>query len=187
MNLKARKYHALEYFGVWEWHKDEQSIHYHMLMNGIDPTEFTPAIDMRETYVKDGKTIKNKFYGKQIVKKGKPVFNLNLMKFGFTTATRIESNEKTISYITKYITKQFSDRYLPYKEGCRRFINSRELKKPKRLSLDDEQLQKLLEADDSWLNKATNGLDFTSAHIIQELSDNQSLIAYFSASSVNKA
>lgn len=186
-NLKTRKYKNLEYFGVWEWHKDEKAIHYHMLINGIDDVEFTPAIDNRKTYIKNGVEVKNRFFGKQIKQNKKLVYNLNLMKFGFTTATRVGDSAKTISYITKYIVKQFGADYIPYMDRARRYICSASFEKPDKYSLTEKEYLRLSKQPDNWLCSNTNNLDFDNAKIIQEGSDTQNLIVLFENASKNES
>ena len=50
-----------------------------------------------------GKILPNKYYGQQLKSNNKLIYNLSLISFGFTTASRIVDNNKSISYIIKYI------------------------------------------------------------------------------------
>lgn len=74
----------MKYLVVPEQHKDG-AWHFHGLFANVDNLEF----------VDSGK-----------IKKGKRVYNVGNYKFGWSTATQIESLEKAMAYITKYVTKQ---------------------------------------------------------------------------------
>lgn len=59
--------------------------------------------------------------------KGRPVYNVTNFKFGFTTATQIGDSDKSVSYITKYLTK---DKMAKIPKGRKRYWASRGLPKP---------------------------------------------------------
>ena len=82
---------------------------------------------------------KLKFEKSGIVKNGKEVYNINKRSFryGFTTATKIESTEKVSNYITKYITKELVD----MSKGKHRYIYSKNLAKPESETLFEEDLK----------------------------------------------
>ena len=71
---------------------------------------------------------KLKFEKSGIVKNGKEIYNINKrsFKYGFTTATKIESTEKVSNYITKYITKEL----ITMSKGQHRYLYSKNLAKP---------------------------------------------------------
>lgn len=58
--------------------------------------------------------------------KGKKIYNVGNYKFGFSTATHIDDVEKTVSYISKYITKELCD----VTKGKKRYWCSRNVKTP---------------------------------------------------------
>jgi len=91
--IKRLKYlckRELLYIAVPEYHADKQAIHFHVLMNNYQ-----------------GNIVKsvNPYTGKQVIQKGKPVFNIKSYTLGFTNMTYIVHKGKTASYISKYITK----------------------------------------------------------------------------------
>ena len=79
---------------------------------------------------------KLKFENSGIVKNGKEIYNINKrsFKYGFTTATKIESTEKVSNYITKYITKEI----ITMSKGQHRYLYSKNLAKPQRETLFEE-------------------------------------------------
>lgn len=86
LNNVSNRYNV-KYLIIPELHKDG-AIHFHGLLLG--DIKISPA-------VKD-----NNF----IYHNGKQVFNIDSWnKYGFSTVTKIESIQKTASYVTKYITK----------------------------------------------------------------------------------
>ena len=82
---------------------------------------------------------KLKFEKSGIVKNGKEIYNINKrsFKYGFTTATRIESTEKVSNYITKYITKEL----IIMSKGQHRYLCSKNLAKPESETLFEEDLK----------------------------------------------
>ena len=84
-NLQKRKCPNLKYLIVPELHKDGKHYHFHGVLSNCDGLQFA--------------------YSGKDDNKGKPIFNVVNWKWGFTTATRVDSTERVSSYITKYITK----------------------------------------------------------------------------------
>jgi len=82
---------------------------------------------------------KLKFENSGIVKNGKEIYNINKrsFKYGFTTATKIESTEKVSNYITKYITKEL----ITMSKGQHRYLYSKNLAKPQSETLFEEDLK----------------------------------------------
>lgn len=74
-----------------------------------------------------------------IVKNRKEIYNINKrsFKYGFTTATKIESTEKVSNYITKYITKEL----VSMSKGKHRYIYSKNLSKPQSETFFDDDLK----------------------------------------------
>lgn len=83
-NLRQRKSPDMYYLIVPEQHKDG-AWHFHGLIGGCKGLSFVDS-------------------GKKDVK-GKPIYNFEDWKYGFSTATAVEDTEKVSSYISKYITK----------------------------------------------------------------------------------
>lgn len=59
--------------------------------------------------------------------KRRPIYNVINFKVGFSTATQIGDSDKTVSYITKYLTK---DKMAKVPKGKKRYWASRGLPKP---------------------------------------------------------
>lgn len=113
-NLKNRSCPDLKYLIVPELHADGEHYHFHGLISGCDGLKF-------KLWKFD---------------KGNPVFNVVNWKWGYTTATRIQDNNKVSSYITKYITKDV-DVHLSEKN---RYYHSRNCELPiEVLDVSDEQ------------------------------------------------
>lgn len=72
-------------------------------------------------------------------KKGQTIYNLLNFKYGFTTATEIESVQASQYYITKYITKDL----VCVSQGKRRYWCSKNLKRPLEyeLLMDNDELK----------------------------------------------
>lgn len=72
---------------------------------------------------------------------GKVIYNVGNYKAGFSTATRVESNERVVKYVTKYITKELCSVVFNRK----RYWTSRNLNTAEtvELVLDPEQLAEL--------------------------------------------
>lgn len=83
-NTKKRDSPKLQYIIVPEFHKDKKAIHFHALINNLNPKHL---IDSKK------KINKRKAY------------NINNYRSGFSTAIKIDNHAKVSSYIRKYITK----------------------------------------------------------------------------------
>lgn len=92
----------LIYLGVAEKHKSGR-IHFHFLFKHYSGT----LVDSHR------------------MEKGRIIYNLQNWRYGFSTATRIESLDKTSSYIKKYITKE-----MIIESNKKRYFASKNLKKP---------------------------------------------------------
>ncbi len=81
---------------------------------------------------------KLKFEKGGIVKNGKKIYNINKrsFKYGFTSATKIESTEKVNNYIAKYITKEL----ITMSKGQHRYLYSKNLAEPQSEMLFEEDL-----------------------------------------------
>jgi hypothetical protein len=113
-NLKMRSCPNLKYLIVPELHADGEHYHFHGLIANCDGLKF-------KLWKFD---------------KGNPIFNIVNWKWGFTTASRIQDNNKVSSYITKYITKDV-DVHLAEKN---RYYRSRNCELPvELLDITDEQ------------------------------------------------
>ena len=95
-NIKKRASPDFMYLVVPEFHKDGVNYHFHGLIANIGNLEISDS-------------------GKIDRKSGKAIYNLPLWKWGFSTATKIESNERVTNYLGKYITKDLMNR-LKYKK-----------------------------------------------------------------------
>jgi hypothetical protein len=93
-NLQNSSCPDLKYLIIAELHEDKEHYHFHGLLANCNGLKF-------------------KFW-KVDKKSNKPVFNILNWKWGYTTATQIESTERVSSYITKYITKD-TDKHLAEK------------------------------------------------------------------------
>lgn len=118
------------YLIVPEFHKDKKAIHFHALLNKYR-----------------GRIVKSKHpkTGRQIVQKGKAIFNLAEYNYGFTNMSFIVNKEATARYVTKYVTKDIIDL-----KGQRRYWFSRGLKKPEKLyneDLGDIELETVYEGE----------------------------------------
>lgn len=89
-NIKKRTSPDFKYIVVPELHKDGINYHFHGLIANIGNLEI--------------------FDSGKIDKSGKVIYNLPEWKWGFSTATKIESNERVTNYLGKYITKDLMNR-----------------------------------------------------------------------------
>lgn len=105
---RLRDYHC-KYVLVPERH-DSGRYHFHGLVSGDFPV--TPA--------------RHKITGQLVVdKRGRQMYNIDIFDAGFTTATRIESQDKVSTYMSEYITK---DLCVPKGKKC--YWASRKLARP---------------------------------------------------------
>jgi hypothetical protein len=114
-NLKKRSCPDLKYLIVPELHSDGEHYHFHGLISNCDGLKF-------------------KLW--KVDKNGNPIFNITNWKWGYTTASRIQDNNKVSSYICKYITKDV-DVHLAEKN---RYFHSRNCDMPvELLDVTDEE------------------------------------------------
>lgn len=83
-NLRSRYAPDLKYVLVPELHKDGTHYHFHGLLSNIGNVSLVSS---------------------GVFKKGIEIYNLNNWKYGFSTVSKVQDNNKVASYITKYITK----------------------------------------------------------------------------------
>jgi hypothetical protein len=100
---QQRRKGKFAYLIVPEFHHDDKSLHFHGLFNNY----------------------KGELVDSGIKQKGKNVYNLKSYSLGWSTVTKIKSQEKTSSYIRKYITKD-----MPQLFGENRYWASSGLKLP---------------------------------------------------------
>jgi hypothetical protein len=113
-NMRKRYALDLKYLIIPEMHKDG-AWHFHGLLSNTGSMVFNKAF--------------NRHTGELLeTKRGLQIYNFGNYKYGFSTATAIESTEKASSYVTKYITKEMAVRT----KGVRRFYPSNNLQKPKK-------------------------------------------------------
>lgn len=112
---------GLKYVIIPELHKDG-AIHFHGLFSS----------HLRKL-LKDSGHFQN----------GHRIFNVNNYGYGFTTASVISDNDKTCSYILKYLTKDICQ----FSYGFRKLWRSRNLMKPSvtTYQVDDDGIQKVNE------------------------------------------
>lgn len=89
-NIKKRASPDFKYLVVPELHNDGINYHFHGLIANIGNLDISDS-------------------GK-IDRSGKVIYNLPLWRWGFSTATKIESNERVTNYLGKYITKDLMNR-----------------------------------------------------------------------------
>lgn len=97
--------------------------HFHALMSSLNPQIFDLSGQ------KDNK--------------GRDIYNLGKYKFGWSTATKIGSNERAVKYLTKYITKDS----LQVTKNKKKYWNSKNLLMPvvDKLDLNSIQQKHMLE------------------------------------------
>jgi len=101
---------GFEYILVMEYH-EKGGVHFHGLFSN---------------YQGRFQESKNPHTGKPVIKGGKIVYNLLSWSHGFSTMTEIRDKNKTVSYVTKYITKTFNQTEFA---GKKRYWRSKGLKK----------------------------------------------------------
>lgn len=110
-NLKTNYAPDLKYLIVPELHKDGKKIHFHALIADVGNIKFEFS----------GKVSAGKYiYDIDKCKWGKKIYNMPLWKFGWSTATAVQDNNKVAGYICKYITKDL----LAVTKNKRRFWSS---------------------------------------------------------------
>lgn len=102
-----------------ELHPTSGRFHWHGLLQDIDIFEFQEAINPKTN--------------QSIIRDGRPVYNLNNWKFGFSDCQRLtndEHKEKISSYVSKYITKSLSEGTTSSMYKKPRYISARGMKQP---------------------------------------------------------
>ena len=110
---------GLKYVAVPEYHKDGKSIHFHAIFN---------SSALRLTRARSPT-------GRALCRKGKPIYNLEDVTFGWTTAQYItgeDSHDKVAKYIYKYMGKQMGA-----KIGGRYYLHGGRLQLPVYAYADD--------------------------------------------------
>lgn len=108
---QSLRWYKCQYLIIPEQHKSG-AWHFHGLVKGGLPVKVAVS-------PKTGKCIFDN--------NRRPVYNVTNFDVGFTTATKIGSSEKTVSYLTKYMTK---DKMNKIPKGKKRYWASRGLPKP---------------------------------------------------------
>lgn len=111
-NMRKRYCPDMKYILVPEKH-DDGAWHFHGLMSHVDGLKF------EDSGLKD--------------KKGRIIYNIYKYKYGFTTATKVDDIDCSISYLLKYVTKDlFSESVEDIRLiGKKKFWVSRNLNLPK--------------------------------------------------------
>lgn len=118
----------MTYLLVPEFHKSGQ-LHFHGLIANVDKWKFSEA--------------RNPHTKRLIKKNGLQIYNLDNYKLGFTTISKIQSQEKVSYYISKYATKE-----LITLKNKKRYWYSRNLEKPQTEYLYlENNLSEYLESD----------------------------------------
>lgn len=110
---------GLKYIAVPEYHKDGKSIHFHAIFN-------SSALRLARARSPTGRAL---------CRKGKPIYNLDDVSFGWTTAQYItgeDSQDKVAKYIYKYMGKQMGA-----KIGGRYYLHGGDLRLPVYVYADD--------------------------------------------------
>ena len=123
MNLRNRKAPDLKYLFIPEKHKDG-AYHIHGLLADCGSLEFEDSgrVAVGKKAVK--RTEKNNNFP--------TIYNVSGWRFGFSTATRIQDNNRACSYMAKYITKDLCDDL----HGKRRFYPSNNLNRVEKTELN---------------------------------------------------
>ena len=143
---------AMKYILVPEYHKDGESIHFHGIFN---------SASLKMERARSPK-------GLLVYRKGRPLYNLTDVDFGFTTATPISgesSRDKVSKYIFKYMGKQYENGIT--KVGGRYFLHGGKLSLPVYRYADD--LSELLPGTPEIYKKAvvvTNDLSYEERYYI---------------------
>lgn len=108
---RSLRYYDCQYIIIPEQHK-KGSWHFHGLVKGDLP------VTLATNAKKGGFIFDNK---------GRPIYNVANFDVGFSTATQIGDSDRTVSYITKYLTK---DKMAKVPKGKKRYWASKGLPKP---------------------------------------------------------
>ena len=132
----------MSYLMVAEFHKSGR-LHFHGLFANVPNWHLLTA-----RYPKSNRLIK---------KNGKQIYNLINYKLGFTTISKVESQEKVSNYISKYISKDLMK--LKFKKA---FWYSRDLEKPKlEYEYNEEKLEQVYHNEQVKFNKTFDRYDNT--------------------------
>ena len=116
--------HHCSYLFVPDQHED-RAIHFHGLIAG--PLKLTRAISPHT-----GKPLFDKH--------GRPCYNIDNYKFGFTSAVPLDGSDAVVGYLASYYTK---NRKMIVPKGCKRYWASRNLVRPT-VSYGDQDLMAFL-------------------------------------------
>lgn len=151
-NATQRK--GFQYVLVPEYHKqkkgeDRPAIHMHGLCN-------LGAVQIERALSKNGRKRSNK--------QGRPIYNMTDWKWGFSTCVPLDENyERTVNYVTKYITKAenkiFGKWYL-----CSRGL----IKKPEIITLEPIPFREFRNAEKLQLHQQFESEIFNGVKIISE-------------------
>lgn len=120
---------GLKYLLIPEYHKKDSKIHFHGLINDkltlVDSGTF--KVSGFKKPLRFAK-IKRKGLEGQIEC---PVFNIKEWNLGFSTAIKLDTNDKAVNYVTKYISKELEDMlkkgYYPERAFDRRYFSSKNI------------------------------------------------------------
>lgn len=137
----------LEYVIVPEYHPTSKRIHFHGVVRGAEKWSLSPA--------------KTKS-GRDMIKNGSKIYNLDNYKFGFTTVSYIQNSEAVAVYTGKYIVKDFIDI-----SNCKKFWASKSLEKPKieYAQIDEDSLDIFINKDMSVEKKSKKTDTYTSIYM----------------------
>lgn len=146
INNQKHQNPTLEYLFVVEKHK-LGGYHFHGIVRNATNWKLAPAI--------------NPHSGKQIIKNGSRIYNLDNYKLGFTTISRIKNQDAVSVYISKYITKELIDI-----KNKKRYWCSKSLKLPKiqYLESDFNSLQEYISKYDLTYEKVEENETFSTAY-----------------------
>lgn len=151
-NIRSRYAPDMKYILIPEPHKDG-AYHFHGLFADCDGLTFVDS----GRVVDKGKARKRTKNNSDLP----TIYNIENWKFGFSTATKVQSNAKCVSYMTKYITKELCI----VAENRRRYLASKNLDRVVRevLNIPTSEIDALIE------NAYMNGsVDFAKTQTIPE-------------------
>lgn len=140
LNNMRRNCPNMKYVVVPEQHPTSGRWHFHGLFANVDNMVFVDS-------------------GKRD-KKGRVIYNVGKYRLGFSTATKIDDVAKSISYVTKYVTKELCE--VTY--GKKRYWRSRNVDMPNvyELSISDKTLlRELCEKEKIYKNEVEGYVNVT--------------------------
>lgn len=168
-NIRSNCSSDIQYLVVPEQH-ESGAYHFHALLSNIDFKRmgFVHAKNNKE-FNEDGTF--NVYYGYDLIRKGRHVYNISSFNLGFTDCEKIDDTRKVSNYILKYITKDMCRNTF----SKRRYFVSRNIPKP--------EIQYHL-LNDICSEEAFNDLleryDLTYEHIsVIDEADYQNVVSYF--------